>query len=93
MPASRRRGVRFIVALGLAFFLCVRSGDASRLTERIREEQLRVEQHHHQLEQRRSQLHFAQLRESDLSRQLAQTDHAIGGVNARLDELDGQARV
>lgn len=93
MPASRRRGGRIIVALGLAFFLCVRSGDASRLTERIREEQLRVAQHHQQLEQRRAQLHVAQLRESDLSRQLAETNHAIGGVNARLDELDGQVQV
>ena len=93
MPASRRRGGRIIVALGIAFLLCARSGDASRLTERIREEQLRVEQHHHQLEQRRAQLHVAQLRESDLSRQLAETNHAIGGVNARLDELDGQVQV
>ncbi len=93
MPARRRRGCRIIVALGLAFFLSAQNGSASRLTERIREEQLRVEQHHRQLEERRAQLRFEQLRESNLSQQLDQTNHAIGGVNARLDELDGQVQV
>ena len=90
MPAGRRRGCRIIVALGIAFYLSAQSGDASRLTERIREEQLRVEQHHQQLQQRRAQLRFAQLRESDLSHQLSQTNNAIGSVNARLDQLGGQ---
>ncbi|MBV8727229.1 MAG: hypothetical protein JO233_05540, partial [Candidatus Eremiobacteraeota bacterium] len=93
MPASRRHGCRIVVALGLAFFLSTRGGGASRLTERIREEQLRVEQHHHQLQERRAALRFARLRESDLSRQLSETNRAITGVNARLDELDGQVRV
>ncbi|MBV8689956.1 MAG: peptidoglycan DD-metalloendopeptidase family protein [Candidatus Eremiobacteraeota bacterium] len=93
MPARRRRGCRIIVALGIAVFLSAQNTEASRLTERIREEQLRVEQHHQQLQQRRAQLHFAQLRENDLSRQLSQTNNAIGAVNTRLDQLDGQVHV
>ncbi|MBV8364148.1 MAG: peptidoglycan DD-metalloendopeptidase family protein [Candidatus Eremiobacteraeota bacterium] len=93
MPARRRRGCRIVVALGIAFLLSAHQTDASRLTERIREEQLRVEQHHQQLQQRRAQLHVAQMRESDLSRQLAETNHAIGSVNVRLDELDGEVHI
>jgi len=93
VPASRRRGCRIFVALGLAFFLAAQAGNASRLTEKIREEQLRVERHQHQLEERRAALHVAKLRENDLSHQLSETNNAIGNVNTRLGQLDDQVHV
>ena len=93
MPWAQWRGFRILVVLVLVFFFAPQSGSASRLTERIREQQQRVERHQRQLEQGRAALRLAKLREGDLSRQLAETNHAIGGVSARLDDLSAQVHV
>jgi murein DD-endopeptidase MepM/ murein hydrolase activator NlpD len=93
VPWRGWRGCRIFVVLLLVFVFSAQHGTASRLTERIREQQLRVERHQRELEKSRAALHFAQLRESNFSRQLSETNHAIGGVNAQLDQLSDQVRI
>lgn len=62
------------------------------INERIKQQQLQVDSVDQKLQRKRAQLGTAKAREHDLQQQLAQTDHAIAGVNSRLDDLSMQAR-
>ena len=60
------------------------------INERIKQQQQQVDSVDEKLQKKRAQLGAAKAREHDLQQQLVQTDHAIEGVNSRLDDLSTQ---
>ncbi|HEY9180498.1 MAG TPA: peptidoglycan DD-metalloendopeptidase family protein [Candidatus Baltobacteraceae bacterium] len=64
----------------------------STLSQRIEAQRRKAEAVHRQLDQKRGELHEATVRVNNLQAQLDQTNNAIAGVNAHLDDLAAQER-
>lgn len=64
----------------------------STLSQRIEAQRRKTEELHARLHQKRGELHDATIRVTNLQAQLDQTNTAIAGVNARLDDLTAQER-
>ena len=85
-----RRVAALLIAMAL---LGAPALSRSSLETQIEQHRQRQHQIHEQLQQKRSQLHAAQIRVGNLQQQLSDTNRAIGGVNAQLDVLSAQQHV
>lgn len=85
-----RRVAAFLIAMVL---LAAPAFSRSSLDTQIEKHRQRQHQIHEQLQQKRGQLHAAQVRVGNLQQQLSETNRAIGGVNAQLDVLSAQQHV
>ncbi|MDP9018747.1 MAG: peptidoglycan DD-metalloendopeptidase family protein, partial [Candidatus Eremiobacteraeota bacterium] len=82
--------------LAAVTIMCMAGAPAVSRTKydsQIEQHRRNQEQLHSRLQQKRGELHAAQVRVGDLQGQLAQTNHAITVVNVRIDELSAQQHV
>ncbi len=92
---TRRRYAGLVVALLAAFTQPAGASHAVRVAsvgESISQKQAEISATKQRLDLKRNQLHFQEVRESDLQRQLEDTNRGIARVSANLDDLGAQMR-
>ncbi len=92
---TRRRYAGLVVALLATFTQPAGAAHAVRVAsvgESISQKQAEISATKQRLDLKRNQLHFQEVREGDLQRQLADTNRGIARVSANLDDLGAQMR-
>lgn len=85
-------GVRCALAALLLASMVPATAMPSALTDRIEAQRRKTEAIHARLHEKRTELHTATIRVTNLQAQLDQTNAAISGVNAHLTDLAAQER-
>ncbi len=92
---TRRRYAGLVVALLATFTQPAGAAHAVRVAsvgESISQKQAEISATKQRLDLKRNQLHFQEVREGDLQRQLEDTNRGIARVSANLDDLGAQMR-
>ena len=89
---SLRRAVSVLALATLAILGAPRAPGSANVGDKIRTTQSQLDALHARLDRKRTELHFQETREADLSRQLSETSANIAHVSANLDEIGAQVR-
>ncbi len=82
-----------LLVLAACMFAALFPGGAhATIGDKIERKQAEIDALHARLDRKRDQLHFQELREQDLARQLGETNASIADVNAHLDAIDARMR-
>ncbi len=92
MTAGPRRGPLALAALALAVALVPSPSPASRVDDRIGQQQAKIHDVHSKLHEKQAQLESAKAHVGSIASQLAETNRDITAVDGRLGDLEARLR-